>query len=466
MARSIGFEGTLFDGVSDEPVEDKGPKVLTVTQASQLAKQQLEKINVTVEGEVSEVSDKAGYKAVYFTLADESSALSCLMWRNNYARSGMTLRKGMLVQITGHFTYYVAKGRVNFDVRSIKLAGEGDLRMRVAELARKLQAEGLMDPSRKKLLPRMAAKIAVVTSPRGKAVHDVLRTLRRRSPQVEVYICGVPVEGDGAPEAICNGLAVADRSDCDVILLVRGGGSYEDLMPFNDEKVARAVAACVHPVVTGIGHEPDNSIADMVADRRCSTPTAAAEASAVEIVQLAQQLDQLGMRASGALSARLDRARHHLDQLATRPLFTDPSFLIGTHAMRLDADADRLARAIPGALAANRQALEQARLRLAAALPGTVRAARSSVDAAGSALRGAGMRLLVGPRSRLALSAARLEDLSPVAILSRGYAIAYDADGRAVRSVGQVSPGDPLDVMVDDGRLKCTVEDTVRKALD
>ncbi|MGN0035432.1 MAG: exodeoxyribonuclease VII large subunit, partial [Coriobacteriales bacterium] len=320
--------------------------MLTVTQALTVAKRSLKAITVTVAGEVSEVSDKPGYKAVYFTLRDEGSAMPCLMWHNLYEGCGVRLSQGMLVEATGTFDVYTAKGRMNFSARRLRLAGEGDLRMRVAALARKLQREGLMDVSRKRPLPALPSRVAVVTSPRGKAVHDCLRTLRRRYPLAEVYVCGVPVEGDAAPAALVEGLACAERSGAEVILLVRGGGSYEDLMPFNDERLARAIAACGVPVVTGIGHEPDNSIADMVADRRCSTPTAAAEAVVPSRDELASQLDRQGARLAKGLRRNVERQSFTLERLASQPLFRDPSYLFGDGWVTLDLLSDRLSRAL------------------------------------------------------------------------------------------------------------------------
>ncbi len=420
------------------------PAVLTVSQALQIAKRSLESVRVTIEGEVSEYSDKPGYKAVYFTLTDSVGALPCMMWKNDFARHPIKLRQGMLVQISGAFSLYAAKGRMNFVARSIKPAGEGDLRMKVALLAKKLEAEGLMRSERKKRIPQLASKVAVVTSPRGKAVHDVLRTLRRRSPYVEVFVCGVPVEGEGAPAAIVAGIQAADSSDCDVILLVRGGGSYEDLMPFNDEKVARAVAACSHPVITGIGHEPDNSISDMVSDLRCSTPTAAAEASTMDIAQIERSLQQAEQRMSSALTGKLASFDERLRQVASRPIFTDPNALLAAHAMKLDVNAERLVRAIPNAIQADRR----------------------SVEAAAASLAGIGSRLMDGPKQKVAIAAARLGDLSPLAILSRGYAAAYDADGHVISSIAKTRPGDRIEVMLSDGTLGCLVESAAETPSD
>ena len=295
-----------------------GEAPLSVTQAMSAVKRNLESLSFHVMGEVSELSNKPGYKAVYFTLHDDGAAMPCLMWRNVYDRCDVELRAGLLVEVSGFFTAYVPKGRMNFSVRSMKLAGEGDLRTRVAALAKKLQREGLMEPSRKRNLPSLPTRIAVVTSPRGKAVHDCLRTLRRRFPLAEVLVCGVAVEGASAPQELCHGLQVAQDSGADVILLVRGGGSYEDLMPVNVEGLARAVAASRVPVVSGIGHEPDNSIVDMVSDRRCSTPTAAAEAVAPSVVELAETIDAQGVRLTGALSHTMDVNRLALSRLSQR----------------------------------------------------------------------------------------------------------------------------------------------------
>ena len=457
--------------------------VFTVTQALQLAKRDLEGLRISVEGEVSEFSDKPGYKAVYFTLSDKGGALPCLIWKNDFARNGITLRKGMLVQVTGNFSVYVQKGRMNFVARTIRPAGEGALRMQVAMLAEKLQKEGLMDPARKKPVPRYPQKVAVVTSPRGKAVHDVLRTLRRRAPQVEVYVCGVPVEGANASSSICEGLGVADASDCDLILLVRGGGSYEDLMPFNDERVARAVASCGKPVVTGIGHEPDTTIADLVSDLRCSTPTAAAEAATVDSSQLKRSLQQAEQRMSKALLNDVAYKEQRLGQLASRPLFSDPNYLLSPFSMRIDVDADKLARSIPNAIDSNKVRLEHCASSLVAASSRVVGPSAACLEADGdrlaiaashvtgpSAIRldsdreklaNAGTHLLDEGRRQLAVSAAKLDSLSPLAVLGRGYAIAYDEAGHVVPKARGAEPGQCLELRMDDGRLACTVDEVV-----
>jgi exodeoxyribonuclease VII large subunit len=411
-------------------------KPLTVSQAAALAKAALEACTVTLVGEVSEVSNKPGYKAVYFTVKDTGASMPCMMWMNRFKSTGVDLRVGSLVQLTGRFTLYAPKGRMNFDVFSLSLAGEGDLRQRVADLARKLQGEGLMDPSRKQLLPRFPQVIGLVTSPRGAAVHDVLRTLRRRYPAARVVLAGVPVEGTSAPAALTDALRAVCEAGAQEVLLVRGGGSFEDLMPFNDESLARAVASSPVPVITGIGHEPDTSIVDMVADLRASTPTAAAEAAAPDMREMHAELRTYAERMDRAASRSLERRTMLLDRLGERPLFQDPHTLLAADAQMLDMAGDRLQRAIPGGLARDEAALDSLRVRL-------VQRGHGFIDPFETAMR---------------MDASRLNDLSPLAVLGRGFALAKDENGSILRSVDEASVGKALDVVLADGSLACRVE--------
>ncbi|MDR3315260.1 MAG: exodeoxyribonuclease VII large subunit [Coriobacteriales bacterium] len=410
---------------------------LSVSQALALAKGALEQVSATIVGEVSEYSDKPGYKAVYFTLSDKSAALPCLCWRSVFDRFGIELRQGMLIEVAGIFSVYAAKGRMNFDVRGMRLAGEGELRLKVAQRARKLESEGLMDPARKLPLPALPSRIAVVTSPRGKAIHDVLRTLRRRYPLAEVLVAGVPVEGEGAAASIIEGLRVAEASGAQIILLVRGGGSYEDLMPFNDEQLARAIVAAQVPIVTGIGHEPDTSIADMVASHRASTPTAAAEHVAPAITELAARFDALEGRLRRALTGKVAHLEQTLIHYTERPLFRDAHYLIGTQQLSLEAAGERLQRALPGLLAH----------------------ATFTNDKLASRLRLVGSGLLTPFHASAQLYAAQLEGLSPLKVLARGYSVTYSASGQVVDALDKVNLGDTVKVRVQDGSLACTVDE-------
>lgn len=408
---------------------------LSVSEAMQAAKRSLESITVKLIGEVSEVNAKAGYKAVYFTVKDAGASLPCMIWLNRYHQSGMQLCVGQRVELTGRFTLYAPKGRMNFDVFSISLAGEGDLRRRVAELAQRLEREGLMAASRKRPVGSLYEHIGLVTSPRGAAVHDVLRTIRRRFPVARISLAGVAVEGSQAPQGIVFGIDACVRAGCEVILVVRGGGSFEDLMPFNDERLARAIAACPVPVVTGIGHEPDTSIADMVADVRSSTPTAAAERVSPDSSTLLRELDARAASMSASQRLAIERYEARLGHIASRPLFKDPHLLFSTDLLTLDLLHDRLSRALPECLAKDSLHLNDMQRRLCDR-------AKTSFERF---------------EHDLALRAGRLHDLSPLAVLSRGYAIAKDEEGSVVRSIHAVHGGDRIDVAVSDGVISCSV---------
>ena len=413
------------------------PRAFTVTEAMTLAKRTLEAVPLRVMGEVSELTDRSGYKAVYFSLTDGSSVMPCLMWRDAFELAGVPVRDGMLVEVGGALTVYPPKGRMQFQVRSLQAAGEGALRMQVAALARRLEAEGLMRPERRRAIPEYPDRIALVTSPRGKAVHDVIRTLRRRYPIAELDIAGVTVEGAGAVDAIVQGMHIAGASGADVVILARGGGSYEDLMPFNDEAVVRAIVECPVPVVTGIGHEPDTSLSDMVADLRASTPTAAAEAVAPALDELDARLRVTSRMLGRALLHTARRDAHRLAVVRARPVFTDAATLTAVAAQRVDAAAAGLARALPGPLARDRARVRVAAERMSATV----------------------LRALERGRVDVRHGAERLEGLSPLAILARGYAVCYAADGTTVvRSASMLAPGDRVRVRLHSGGAGCVVE--------
>ena len=463
----------------------ESPKPLTVTQAANLAQKTLESLSVVMEGEVSQVTDRRGYSAVYFTLKDEHASIPCKMWQNRYQKAGVKIEVGALVQVSGRFTYYGPNGSFSFDAFSLRLAGEGVLRMQVAQIAERLRREGLMDQARKRPLPAYPERIGLVTSPRGAAVRDVLRTLRRRYPLAEVMVCGVPVEGKGAAQDMTRAIARAADAGAQVVLLVRGGGSFEDLMPFNDEGLARAVAACPVPMVTGIGHEPDNSICDMVADVRASTPTAAAEAVAPECEAIRQSIDTYGSHMSGFFAHKLEVTRLYLDRAPHRSVFEDSEALLGGYAQRTDSLDERLQRAIPHAIERDQAHVEALSLRMKTAMPGHVRADASELEAlthrlrtsipavlqhdVGSAealsqrLKVRGSSLVQPYEHAVGVRAARLDGLSPLAILGRGYALARDERGNVVRRVSQTTAGEKMTVTVSDGTIDCAVTATTRQ---
>lgn len=448
-----------------DQAEPKGPAgrgdadALSVSQAVELAAHALDALPLlTVIGEVTGFrgpNARSGH--CYFQIKDDSAAVDCIIWRGVYGKRSFDLRDGMQVQFTGNFNLYKPTGRMSFVAKSFSLAGEGLLRQQVAALAEKLRREGLMDESRKRPIPAFCTRVAVVTSLSGAVIDDVKRTLRRRNPLVELVCVGAKVQGKGAPEELIEGLrraaTITPAPDC--ILLVRGGGSYEDLMTFNDEALARAVAASPIPVVTGIGHEPDTSICDMVSDRRCSTPTAAAESVAPAIGDLAdllasrehrlmvaatarvdgarQQIGGLGERMANAMAAQIRQRSSVLEAAASRPCLKSPRAIVERRRAELDQTADRLA-ASASSFETRRHALELARERLGHE----------------------GRSLLRTRVAALGASAAALDALSPLKVLGRGYAIAYGEQGVATHASSFAS-GDSLRVRLADGDVFGTV---------
>lgn len=436
-----------------------GQDALSVSEAVGLAKGNVSAWpSLSVTGEVSGFrgpNARSGH--CYFEVKDDGASMSVIAWRGVYAHAGFELKDGLQIQLTGKFDIYKASGRLSFVASSMSVAGEGVLRQQVAELARKLEREGLMDPSRKRHIPAFCTRICVCTSLSGSVIEDVKRTLARRNPLVLIDVVGCSVQGAGAPATIVRALQVAAASKPDAVLLVRGGGSFEDLMCFNDESVARAVAECPVPVVTGIGHEPDTSIVDMVADRRCSTPTAAAESVAPAIDDVERQMIQRQVRlgnsmrsmlereyagvesagklAASAMAARLAREGAFLDALGSRPCLTDPA--AGIHARQSE--------------------LEQTSERLHGALPRLLRHSREVLDRDSQRLAGIAPRLLRVPNSEVSRLAATLDALSPLKVLGRGYSIARDENGHVVKDASSLCAGDSLSVQLGRGRIDAKV---------
>lgn len=395
----------------------------------------------------------------YFQVKDDEATMDVIVWRGTYAKCGFELRDGLTIIMTGGFDVYAGSGRMSFIARKIEASGEGLLRQQVAALARKLQAEGLMDERRKRPIPRFCTRVAVVTSLSGSVIDDVRRTLARRNPLVELVAVGCAVQGVGAPATICRALDVAATAGVDAILLVRGGGSFEDLMTFNDEMLARHVAACPVPVITGIGHEPDTSICDMVSDRRSSTPTAAAESVAPALDEIVQQIegrrqrlitsfgtlmdieqtrvDGLGERVSRAMAADLSLRRQTVDAWAARRCLTSPEALVEDRKTSLALSAERLHDAMPRLIARRRE-------RLAAG-------ARQ--------LDSAGQHLLDQPRAGIGRAAASLEALSPLKVLSRGYAIVRDGQGHVVLDAAGLQVGDTIEARLGAGSVVADVRE-------
>ncbi len=420
--------------------------------------------NICVLGEISGFrGQNARSGHCYFQLKDEQSSMEVMVPKGVYEplkREGIVFRDGLQILLFGYFDLWKTTGRLSFKGMHVELYGEGYLRQQVAELAKRLEAEGLMEASRKRPIPAFCTRVCVVTSLSGSVIEDVKRTLARRNPLVEIDVVGCGVQGKQAPPTIVRALAVAASARPDAILLVRGGGSFEDLMCFNDESVARAIVASPVPVITGIGHEPDTSIADMVADRRTSTPTAAAESVAPGIDDIQRQMIQRQRRLGQAMQTTLDSAFAQLDGYGRR---ADAS--MGSALSRLEVlvsgYASRKCLQDPTAPLKTRRAdVDQLSQRFSAALPKTLARYGENCDRYDSRLVNLGEHLTDKGAAQLSRYAASLDALSPLKVLSRGYAIAKDEEGHVVKSAADVALGQDLTVQLGEGSVKTKVVST------
>jgi exodeoxyribonuclease VII large subunit len=390
----------------------EGVKVLTVGELTRGVKGVIEDgfANVWVDGEVSNLK-RAGSGHVYLTLKDAEAQLSAVLWRSVAMRLRYDLREGQAVIVRGRLEVYVPRGQYQLVIEEVHPKGIGAQELALRQLKEKLSRLGYFEPARKKPLPRFPRRVALVTSPSGAAVRDMLEVLARRWPAVEVWVCPVRVQGDGAAEEIA--LAVRRLNHVrgvDVLIVGRGGGAVEDLWAFNAECVAQAIHASRIPVVSAVGHEMDVTIADLVADCRALTPSEAAERVVPSRPELQESLLTTLNQLRTLLWKRLERARERLADLADRRVLRVPLERIREQERKLDETAERLHRA--------------ARQRL------------------------------VQLRERLESEAARLEGLSPLNVLSRGYSLTRtESDGVVVRSPEQVGPGDRLVTFVQHGRI-------------
>lgn len=442
------------------PDEDRAltREILTVGQLNRMVAGLLQRSipAVWVSGELSNVT-RAASGHWYFSLKDASAQVRAVMFRGRAQYVDFSPRDGDRVEVRASVTLYEPRGDYQLSVEAMRRAGAGDLYQRFLQLKARLQAEGLFEPQRKRALPPVPRTIGIVTSPQAAALRDVLTTLRRRSPGVPVLVYPSPVQGVGAPAAIVAALgAAARRRECDVLLLVRGGGSIEDLWAFNDEAVARAVAASPIPVVSGVGHETDFTIVDFVADQRAPTPTAAAALAAPDRRELLRGADALAARMARAWTRRIESLEQRLDSGAR--LLRSPAAQWQQRSLRLQALAQR-------AVVAGRQGLAQRAMRIEQ-LRASLRAPRGEMaaqrlDAAALGLQRAVQVLFARRDERLGRLAASLALVSPLSVLARGYAIVQDRAGTVLRASADAVAGDELSVTLARGALRVEVRQTI-----
>ncbi len=438
-------------------------KVLTVSQVNGLVAGMLGEYfsDVWIEGEVSNFKAyPSGH--LYFALKDEGSQLQAVCFRHSASRLKFALEDGLLVVGHGRLEVYQPTGKYQVILDTIEPKGLGALQKAFEQLKRKLEKEGLFAEERKRALPPLPRTVGIVTSPAGAAIHDMLRTLRLHRAHVKVVLFPAQVQGEGAAGQIAEGIAtLCARPEIDVVIVGRGGGSIEDLWPFNEEVVARAIAASRVPVISGVGHETDFTIADFVADVRAATPTAAAQLVARAWEELETRLSDLAAQLLESLQQVLFEKEQAVDELARHRAFE----LMAARLAELGYKVERMAATVEGA---TRTALRRAvadltvldeRLNRQSPVAQVLRR-KVALQTLAARLERPVLALLSRRGVRLGQAAAGLDALSPLASLGRGYSICFKPDGSVVSRTGQVRTGEDVTLRVSDGSIGCRVERT------
>ncbi|MGE8407013.1 MAG: exodeoxyribonuclease VII large subunit [Pseudomonas sp.] len=434
-------------------------EVLTVSQLNGRARVLLEDVfsGIWVEGEISNLARPASGH-IYFTLKDSNAQVRCALFRNNAARVRQALRDGLAVKVRGKVSLFEGRGDYQLILDTVEPAGDGALRLAFEALKEKLGAEGLFAAESKRALPAHPQRIGIISSPTGAVIRDIISVFRRRAPQVELNLIPTAVQGREAIGQIVRALQRADAMGFDALILARGGGSLEDLWCFNEEAVARAIAACVTPIVSAVGHETDVSISDFVADVRAPTPSAAAELLAPDSSDLQRRLESLHRRLLLRIQNRLAHDRLRLDSLTRR--LRHPGERLRQQAQRLDDLDMRLRRAFEQRLNQRRERLARLDTRLAAQHPGrTLALLKQRLDNLAERLPRAMREKLKDRRQQLQAQVQTLQVVSPLATLGRGYSILLDERGQAIRNAAQTHNGQRLKARLGEGELLVRVED-------
>ncbi|MDR3541865.1 MAG: exodeoxyribonuclease VII large subunit [Desulfosporosinus sp.] len=394
------------------------PKIWTVSelvgQIGQILQERTDLQSCWISGELSNFKNHRASGHWYFTLKDESSSLRSVMFKSRSERVRFVPTDGLKVMIRGNVRMYEREGTIQFYAEEMEPSGLGQLYLAFEQLKKKLAEEGLFDPIRKKKIPRFPRCIGIVTSPTGAAIRDIINIMARRHPGMSWVLAPAAVQGEAAPREVAQAIARLNRYGAvDVMIVGRGGGSLEELWAFNTEVVARAIAASVIPIISAVGHETDVTISDYVADLRAPTPSAAAELAVPVLLDLQFQVDHLRMGLQGAMRTLIERKRQSLAGIAHKGPLKDPFW-------RIDQ---------------NRQRLDNLQIRLQEGMT----------------------RFVIDKNGILNLLTAKLDLLSPLAILGRGYSLAYDAEGTLLRSASQVRLDEQVQLRLGEGSLRCQV---------
>lgn len=394
------------------------PKIWTVSELvgriSQVLQERMELQNCWISGELSNFKNHRASGHWYFTLKDESSSLKGVMFKSRSERVRFIPSDGLKVLIRGNIRMYERDGTIQLYGEEMEPSGLGQLYLAFEQLKKQLAEEGLFDPTRKKSIPRLPRRIGIVTSPTGAAIRDILNIIERRHPGMSWILAPAAVQGESAPREVAQAIARLNRhGDVDVIIIGRGGGSLEELWAFNTDIVARAIAASVIPIISAVGHETDVTISDYVADLRAPTPSAAAELAVPILLDLQAYVAQLRVRLQSAMGALIGRKRQYVEGIANKGPLKDPFWRIDQNRQRLDSLQMRLQEGMT--------------------------------------------RFVIDKNGILNLLAAKLDLLSPLAILGRGYSLTYNAEGLLLRTVSQVELHERIKIRLGEGSLSCQV---------
>ena len=437
---------------------------------------------IWLEGEISNLSRPASGH-IYFTLKDDQAQIRAAFFRGRQRAASLALKDGLQVRVQGHVTVYERSGNYQIIVQNIEEAGQGSLQAAFDALKKKLEAEGLFDPARKKPVPRLPRHIGMVTSATGAAVRDMLTVLSRRFPNLHMVIAPVKVQGPGAAEEIATAIDDFNAwNGVDVLLVGRGGGSLEDLWAFNEEVVARAIAHSRLPIISAVGHETDFSISDFVADVRAPTPSAAAELVIGRKIDFEENLAQTARRLARALNTRQLELKNRFLHCHRSWVFREPEILVRQYRQRVDvlthnmgqtlsgAARDRrerinnarreIGQSLSNAARDRRERIHDARREMANLLRGAVRERQQRIDEAGMQAKHLMLTEKERKKNRLDQAGSQLRLLGPRAVLDRGYSITRTLDGALIRSPREVKRGDPLVTLLADGHIESTTEKT------
>ena len=460
----------LFDFAdSNEIAEDKQAQEKSILTVSQLTRKIRNLIEyrvgaVWVEGEISNLRKQtSGHQ--YFTLKDKGSQLSCVLFRGNAAKLSVNLEDGQEIQLFGDVTVYEPRGNYQLIVRQAQLKGLGALQAKFEALKNKLHEEGLFDPKIKLPIPTFPNTICIITSPTGAAIKDILSVLKRRAPWVSVILYPVLVQGNSAAKEIAEAIQNIEnwsqegKIKIDTVLLTRGGGSLEDLWPFNEEKTARAINSLSLPVVSAVGHEIDYTISDFTADMRAPTPSAAAELLVPDAQEIKSQLQSINRSLSYRVSDTLDRWKERLDYLGTNTLINEPKRKLADLDQSIDLKRDSLKSTLMDSLRGKKDSMSDLGNRVSICHPAKqIETVLGQFKILDNRLRNAAQSLINRSNERSEKAAVAIKALGPESVLDRGFSLTHGKDGKLITSTKNVNSGDKLETRVSDGTINTTVD--------